>query len=103
MANYSLSVVYVGVAIESPVGVVQSHAILLQLSADIPSRTLLTNMKQFNGKFGCVYCNNPGSTLPGKPLHRFWPHNPTATSRSHASVIRDALVATTTGKVVSIV
>ena len=34
---------------------------LLQCSVDLPA---LSNRKQFNGKWGCLYCYNPGKQPP---------------------------------------
>lgn len=85
----------------SPQGETVCHAILLQVSADLPARSRLANMKQFNGLYACLYCENPGSTLPGKPLHRFWPHV-SSPLRSHDSIMDNAEDATSERKPVSV-
>lgn len=71
------------------------------MSADLPARALIANMKRFNSRYGCLFCENPGTTLPGKPLHRFWPHIEDASLRSHDSVVENASQATSQHKPVS--
>lgn len=66
-------------------GVVTAHAMLLQCSADLIARASMTNMKNFNGKWGCLYCLCPGSTSPTDHLHRFWPYDPSGGVRSPES------------------
>lgn len=74
---------------------------LLQVSADLPARARIVNMKQFNGAYECLYCENPGTTAPRKPLHRFWPDIPGAPQRTHATVLENAREATRLGDAVS--
>ena len=42
------------------------RAALLICSVDLPARSMCANMKQFNGKCGCIYCvripAHPGCT-----------------------------------------
>ncbi len=76
---------------------------VLQVSADLPARSRLANMKQFNGRYGCLVCENPGSTLPTGHLHRFWPDIPGSRLRSHESVIKNASDATSNQKPVCII
>ena len=45
---------------------------LLMCSVDLPARCLCANMKQFNGKHGCIYCENPGTARPSCPSVRDW-------------------------------
>ena len=33
---------------------------LLMCSVDLPARALVLNMKQFNGRYGCCYCEDKG-------------------------------------------
>ena len=61
----------------------------------------LTNMKNFNGKRGCLYCTNSGKTEHGDPLHRFWPNDPSSVLRAKESFLRDGKLAFTTGQSVS--
>lgn len=86
---------------KSPNGEVICRAVLLQVSADLPGRARITNMKQFNGAYGCLFCENPGTTARGNPLHRFWPNISTAPLRSHSTLLRSAREATSLGDVVS--
>ena len=99
--NYLLSIL-LGVEVVTPVGRIATHAILLQVSPDLPARAQLLNMKQFNGKYGCLYCENPGSTIPGAPLHRFWPPERSCILRSNSSLMDNAREAVATGQAVSI-
>lgn len=88
---------------DSPDGNVVCRAILLQVSADLPARAKLANMKQFNGAYGCLFCENPGTTMPGNSLHRFWPDIPGAEARTHASVLQNARETLSEGCAVSTV
>ena len=76
---------HVGIEVNSPMGVVTAHAMLLQCSADLIARASMTNMKNFNGKWGCLYCLCPGSTTPIDHFHRFWPCDPSGGVRSPES------------------
>ena len=51
-------------------------------------------MKQFNGQYGCLFYENPGSTLPTNQLHGFWPDIPHSQLRSHESIMKNASDAT---------
>ena len=51
-----------GVEVRSPIGFVRDRAILLLSSLDLPARAIVTNMKQFNGKQSCIYCEQEGTT-----------------------------------------
>lgn len=86
-----LTIFYVlGITVSTPRGVQNARAILLVASVDLPARAILMNMKQFNGEYGCLYCENPGTTTPGKHLHRYWPR--TASSiRNHDSLLENAV------------
>ena len=59
---------------ESPIGPLKSKVMLLQCSVDLPARAMVSNTKQFNGKYGCLYCYHPGKTEGSNHLHRFWPY-----------------------------
>ena len=74
---------------------------LLLSSVDLPARALLMNMKQYNGKFGCLYCEDPGVTLPNNSLHRFWPGMRDGKARTHQSILCDIKAAVVTGEPVS--
>ncbi len=86
-----------GVEVHSSEGRKIVKAILLQCSVDLPARATVANMKQFNGKFGCLYCENPGKTPLGNPLHRFWPHNTGSCLRTAGSFKANVTSATISG------
>ena len=65
--------IFVGIEVRTPGGVYKAHAMLLMCATDLIARATVTNMKQFNGKFGCLYCLQPGQTPPGNNLVRYWP------------------------------
>lgn len=87
----------IGINVDTPDGKHTAHAVLLQCSADLPARASMTNMKNFNGLYGCLYCTNPGKTETSAPLHRFWPKNPTSTTRTKTSFLEDGKTAVLTG------
>ena len=84
-----------GILVKTPVGIETARAMLLQLSVDLPARALVLNMKHFNGAFACCYCESEGETLPGDHLHRYWPHVPGTTQRTHQSLLANARKAVT--------
>ena len=65
------------------------RAALLMCSVDLPARCLIANMKQFNGKYGCLYCENPGTPRPLHPMVRDWIPG-SYRLRTHRSVIANA-------------
>ena len=72
----------IGIVVDTPDGRYVAHAVLLQCSADLQARGPMTNMKSFNGKWGCLYCTNPGETTESDKLHRFWPYKSSAAPQS---------------------
>lgn len=91
----------VGVDVDTPDGRYTAHAVILQCSADLQARGPMTNMKNFNGKWGCLYCTNPGETTESDHLHRFWPYKSSAVLRSPQSFIDDGKAALQDGDAVS--
>ena len=89
----------VGIPVNTPLGPRQLHCAMLLCCVDLPARALVLNMKQYNGKFGCSFCEDEGKTLPNYPLHRFWLYNP-ASARSHQSLLCNARNARRTGEAV---
>ena len=83
----------------TPSGNEKCHAILLQCSADLLGRAIITNTKQFNGKWGCFYCTNPGTTVVLNHLHRYWPLQ-ISVLRTNASLLKDAADAVRKGDAV---
>lgn len=51
---------------------------------------MVTNMKQWNGKHGCLYCEDEGKTIGRDQLYRYWPYLESARPRSHASLLKNA-------------
>jgi len=61
-------------------------------SCDSVARALLQNIKQFNGKFGCSWCNHPGLSISndlGGPPKRVYPAQ-LYKCRSHNQYIEDS-------------
>ena len=66
------------------------------LSADSPARAIIRNVKQFNGQFGCDWCEFEGvavSTAGGPPV-RYYPHRMPVVMRSSKKQASYALQAT---------
>ena len=66
------------------------------LSADSPARAIIRNVKQFNGQFGCDWCEFEGvavSTAGGPPV-RYYPHRMPVVMRSSKKQASYALRAT---------
>ena len=59
-------------------------------SVDLPARASVMNMKQFNGKHGCAYCEDEGVPRPTSHLHRNWPYSTTSIPRTHHSIVDNA-------------
>lgn len=79
-----------GFSIKTPTGVITAHARLLLCTVDLPARACVLNMKQFNGKNGCSYCEDEGEPRASNHLHRNWPYTRTSISRSHHSIMTNA-------------
>lgn len=77
-------------SIRTPAGVTTAHARLLLCSVDLIAKASILNMKQFNGKHGCSYCEDEGKSRASSHLHRNWPYSSTTTPRTHNSIMRDA-------------
>ena len=73
-----------------------ARAILLSYSVDLPARAMISNMKQWNGAYDYLYCEELGTTVGGDQLHRYWPYTH-VTPISHESLLQNAAMATTTG------
>ncbi len=77
--------------------------VLICGTADLPARSAMLNMVQFNGKFGCLHCKQQGSTWrteKGGNVHIFpFQHlDPAGPARTHRDCARDAIQATREGK-----
>ena len=66
---------------------------LLLSSVDLPARAVVLNMKQFNGEFGCCYCEDRGVPRPTSALHRNWPYLADSTARTHQSIVSNVRAA----------
>jgi hypothetical protein len=77
------------------------RAALLICSVDLPARSMCANMKQFNGKYGCIYCENPGTPRVRTPTVRDWPRRPGAL-RTHDSILHNAQQAISTGEAITL-
>ncbi len=77
-----------------------AHAVLLAYAVDLPARAILLEMKQFNGKCACVYCEDEGEIEGSNHLHRFWPYREGSKRRTHSSLLQNATQATVDQSVV---
>ena len=84
---------YIGITVKAPCGEVTSKARLLLSSFDLPARASVLNMKLFNGKFACAYCEDEGVPRASSHLHRNWPYEALSHQRTHSSFISNALEA----------
>ena len=74
----------------SPDGPITAHAMLLACSVDLPARAIVLNMKQYNGKYACCFCEDPGVARQSSHLHRNWPYNKEVVASSHLSLKKNA-------------
>lgn len=68
---------------------------LLGAVFDLPARCKATNMKQFNGEYGCLYCCDPGKRHNGA---RIYPAEDTHKLRTTKEMKDWAALAERTGK-----
>lgn len=80
----------VGIEVCTPCGPYTARAMLLMCATDLPARAQVTNMKQFNGKFACLYCVHPGLTPSNNNLVRFWPYVRDFPCRTNESIVQAA-------------
>ena len=92
-----------GVEVTTPSGPLTAHAILLLSSLDLPARALVTNMKQYNGKYACCYCESERQPRRSSHLHRNWPYEDVRLPRSNESIKRNARAAIQHHQSVSII
>ena len=90
-----------GITVQTPVGTLEARVILLNSSVDLPARAMVTNMKQWNGINGCLYCEDKGTTVGGDHLHRYWAAKDSCVERSHTSFLRCATDTVSLGTAVS--
>jgi hypothetical protein len=90
-----------GISITNGEENITCKAFLICITADLPARSILLNMNQFNGAFCCVYCLEKGRTFQTKKkgsVHVF-PFNaeqPHGYLRTHDGSIADAVKAVNT-------
>jgi hypothetical protein len=89
-----------GFSIKTTTGEVQGHAILLMCSVDLIARCNILNMKQFNGKFACTYCEDEGTGRATSHLHRNWLYQRCSVPRTHDTIILNAKKALRKGEAV---
>ena len=64
---------------------------MLMCSLDLPAKAIVLNSKQFNGLYGCTYCEDEGVTRANTHLHRDWPYSQHCTARTHTGIVQNAL------------
>lgn len=79
-----------GFPVDSPAGPVVAMARLVMCSLDLPAKAIVLNVKQFNGEYGCTYCEDKGETRATSHLHRNWPYSTSSTARTHAGILENA-------------
>ena len=72
-----------GMQVKTSVGNKHVRARLLLSVFDLPAKALAVNMKQFNGKYGCLYCTHPGKSIRQGAL--IFPPD-TYPTRTHADI-----------------
>ena len=93
---------YAGITIKTPCGEMTSKARLLLCSVDLPARASMLNMKLYNGKHACAYCEFEGVPRASSHMHRNWPYETSSQRRTHDSFIRNAMEATRKKDAVSV-
>ena len=73
---------------------------------DLPARAMVRNSMQFNGEYGCTFCEQPGETLTteqgGHPLvYPFDEQYPDGPNRTAATITKSAQVAVNKNMIVS--
>ena len=79
-----------GFPVDSPCGPVIAKARLLMCTLDLPAKAIVLNMKQFNGQYGCTYCEDEGVPRASTHLHRNWPYSTSSVARTHDAILRNA-------------
>ncbi len=81
----------VGVDVKTPAGVKVVRVKLLCAIFDKPAKASATNMKQFNGEYGCTYCTDKGTVI-GRNTRVYLPDDTHITRTPHdmGQWVRDA-------------
>ena len=74
--------------------VVKCQATILTCTCDLPAKCLVSNSVQFNGKYGCWYCLQPGETFKTGErgcchIFPFQKHDPKGPARTMKSLLED--------------
>lgn len=69
---------------------------LLSMIGDAPARAKFLNTVQFNGRFGCLHCLNPGERVYGKRVN---PYSKSISLRSNAAYRQHVKVALEQNKI----
>jgi len=85
-----LHLLFLGIDVDTPDGRMKAHVMLLFSCVDLPAQALMLNMKQFNGKWGCNYCEDEGVPRRSCHLHRNWPYEESVVLRTHQSMMQNA-------------
>ena len=83
-------VVFIGFEVVTPEGPMIVKAHLLICSVDLPAKAIVLNCKQFNGEYGCSYCEDEGVPRATTHLHRNWPYSSSSVPRTHRGIIANA-------------
>jgi len=51
---------FIGIDVPSQMSI---HGITICVTCDLPAHALVQNMVQFNGIYGCTFCEQPGKTV----------------------------------------
>lgn len=87
---------FIGIEVPSQMSI---HGITICVTCDLPAHALVQNMVQFNGFYGCTFCQQPGKTVTtaqGGNVH-VYPYNhedPRGPRRTHQGCESLALEAT---------
>ena len=89
----------VGVKIKTATSQFMSKVFLIGGTADLPARCVVCNTVQYNGKFGCCKCLQPGKTHKTSarghvhifPFQPDCPDGPTRTHEGNLSDVSDAI------------
>ena len=92
----------VGIDVGTPHGPFKCKVCLCIGTFDLPARSAVTNMKQYNGEYSCSTClEKSDNTLTRNAFVRYWPYQTHCTERMAGGVFEAARKATRTRAVVS--
>lgn len=95
----ALQKLYDGVEVSTPDGTkLETHAILLSGTCDLPAKCLVLNMNQFNGKHGCSKCLQTGlSVATGRGQTWTYPFEMNSSLRTHEQFVENGKQALESG------